>query len=161
MPEPPFPPGDQETESIFLPGYRNYLVYCDDSGLHGSTHYAFGSLWIPAERRGDFPALVNGLGDKHRMHDEFKWQKINSRNQQFYLDLAQTFLQNVKKAIANHLGWSDLKADTIPSEWKFNIWTFWDPTKGEERSVKTRPVRLRYPMRLVEVRRPAGRTSST
>jgi len=31
------PPGDKESGSFFLPGYRNYLVYCDDSGLHGST----------------------------------------------------------------------------------------------------------------------------
>ncbi len=281
MPERSFPPGDQETESIFLPSYRNYLVYCDDSGLHGSTHYAFGSLWIPAERRGDFPALVNGLRDKYRMHDEFKWQKINSRNEQFYLDLVQTFFRrpwmmfhcfiveksyvdkeahggdydlarrkhlallpkkkiemlcsggvkklyhlrvdplpsryrkadetaekiinaslrheighpavrtlytrdsktttgiqltdvllgavmddwagastaapkkNVKKAIAGYLGWPDLKADTSPYEWKFNIWTFWDPTKGDKRTVKTRPVHLRHPMRLVQVRRRA------
>ncbi len=58
MTVPSFPPGDNESDSTFLPGYRNYLVYCDDSGLHGSTHYAFGSFWIPAERRGDFPALV-------------------------------------------------------------------------------------------------------
>jgi len=274
-----FPPGDEESGSIFLPGYRNYLVYCDDSGLHGSTHYAFGSFWIPAERRGDFPALVKALRDVHNMHDEFKWQKINARNEQFYLDLVEMFFrrpwmmfhcliveksyvdkeahggdydlarrkhfallpkkkiemlcsggakkvyhlrvdplpsryakadeaaekiinaslkkeighpavrtlytrdsktttgiqvadvllgavmddwaggsravpkQNVKKAIAAHLGWPDLKADTTPFEWKFNIWTFWDPTKGEERPVKTRPVRLRYAMRLVEVRR--------
>jgi hypothetical protein len=38
---------------------------------------------------------------------------------------------------------------------KFNIWTFWNPRAGEERPVKTRPVRLRYPMRLVEVRQRA------
>ena len=81
MARPNFRAGDEESGSIFLPGYRNYLVYCDDSGLHGSTHYAFGSFWIPAERRGDFPALVKALRDKHHMHDEFKWQKINARNE--------------------------------------------------------------------------------
>jgi len=47
----------------------------------------------------------------------------------------------VKRDIAAHLGWPDLTKDTRPSEWKFNIWTFWDPTKGEERPVKTRPLR--------------------
>ena len=63
MAAPRLPAGDEESESIFLTGYRNYLVYCDDSGLHDSTHYAFGSLWIPAERRGDLPALVKVLRD--------------------------------------------------------------------------------------------------
>lgn len=275
----PFPPGDQESESIFLPGYRNYLVYCDDSGLHGSTHYAFGSFWIPAERRGDFPALISALRDKHGMRDECKWHKISARNEPFYLDLVEMFFrrpwmmfhclivqksyvdkaahdgdydlarrkhfallpktkiqmlcsggarkayhlrvdplpsrykkadqaaekiinaslqneigqpavrtlftrdskttsgiqvadvllgavmddwagssttapkQRVKKAIADCLGWSDLNADTLPSEWKFNIWTFWNPKAGEGRRLQTRPVRLRYPTRLVEVRR--------
>jgi len=93
MATPRFPAGDKESGSIFLPGYRNYLVYCDDSGLHGSTHYAFGSFWIPAERRGDFPALVTALRDVHNMHDEFKWQKINARNEKFYLDLVEMFFR--------------------------------------------------------------------
>jgi hypothetical protein len=279
MATPKLPAGDDESDSIFLPGYRNYLVYCDDSGLHGSTHYAFGSFWIPAERRGDFPALVNALRDKHRMQDEIKWSKVNARYEPFYLDLVEMFFRrpwmmfhclilqkayvdkeahdgdydlarrkhfamllktkiqalcaggakkvyhlrvdplpsryekadeaaekiinaslrkeigdpavrtlytrdsktttgiqvadlllgavmddwagkstsapklSVKRAIAEHLGWPDLSRDTRPSDWKFNIWTFWDPTKGEERPVKTRLVRLRYSMRLVEVRR--------
>ena len=43
-----------------------------------------------------------------------------------------------------------------------NLLDLLGPIKGEERSVLTRPVRLRYPMRLVEVRReveaPAGAT---
>src|SRR5437899_1289925 len=93
MATPRFPAGDEESGSIFLPGYRNYLVYRDDSGLHGSTHYAFGSRWIPAERRGDFPALVGALREKHNMHDEFKWQKINARNEAFYLDLVEMFFR--------------------------------------------------------------------
>jgi hypothetical protein len=274
-----FPAGDEESESVFLPGYRNYLVYCDDSGLHGSTHYAFGSFWIPAQRRGTFPALVDALRDKHNMRDEFKWQKINTRNEAFYLDLVEMFFRrpwmmfhcliveksyvdkdahggdydlarrkhfamlpktkiqmlcaggakklyhlrvdplpsryakadeaaekiinaslkkeighpavrtlytrdsktttgiqvtdvllgavmddwagkstsapkrSVKQAIAGHLGWPDLTRDTSPFEWKFNIWTFWNPKAGEKRPVRTRSVRLRFPMRLVEVRR--------
>ncbi len=282
---PDMPPGDEESAAIFLPEYRNYLVYCDDSGLHGSTHYAFGSFWIPAERRGDFPALINALRRKHGMWNEIKWTKIAPFTERFYIDLVNLFFerkwmmfhclivakayvdkaahggdydlarrkhfallpktkiralcaggakklyhlrvdalpsrykkadeaaekiinaslraeidqpravrtlftrdsktttgiqmadlllgavmddwggsstaapkQRVKKAIAEHLGWADLRADTVPGEWKFNIWTFWDPTRGEKRSVKTRPVRLRVPMRLVAARPASGRS---
>ncbi len=57
--------------------------------------------------------------------------------------------QKVKRAIAEHLGWRDLAADTKPFDWKFNIWNFYDPTSGEEREVETRRVNLRYPMKLV------------
>lgn len=32
----------------------------------------------------------------------------------------------VKRQIAANLGWPDLKSDTKPDVWKFNIWHFWD-----------------------------------
>jgi hypothetical protein len=40
--------------------------------------------------------------------------------------------------IAEHLGWPDLHADTLPDVRKFNIWRFWDPTSGEARPEITR-----------------------
>lgn len=52
----------------------------------------------------------------------------------------------VSKFIASHLGWQDMGADTHPSEWKFNVWNFYDPTTGEPREVKTRKVNLLYPV---------------
>lgn len=271
---------DEEPESVVLPGYRNFLVYCDDSGVHGATHYAFGSLWMPWERRGDFAELIRGLRERHKMLDEFKWKRVNRRFEAFYLDLVDMFFRRpwlmfhclivekavvdreahqgdydlarrkhfamllkakirdlcsvpggskkryhvrvdpfpsryakadqaaerivnrqlvqaighpavatlftrdskktsgialadlllgavmddwcgdstrvqkdkVRKSIAAHLGWTDLAADTHPYEWKFNVWTFFDPTAGLGRPVRTRPVTLRYPMRLVERR---------
>lgn len=45
--------------------------------------------------------------------------------------------------IAHHLGWPDLKADTRPEERKFNVWVFYDPTRGPRRAV-TRAARLVY-----------------
>jgi hypothetical protein len=269
---------DDEPASTFLPGYRNYLVYCDDSGLNGTTHYAFGSLWMPSERRGTFVDLIRSLRNRHRMQDEFKWKKINRRYEAFYCDLVETFFRrpwlmfhcllveravihkefhngdydlarrkhfamllkakirdlclttngktkryhvrvdplpsrypkadeaalrivnsqlkqaighpavatlltrdskktpgialadvllgavmddwcgastitpkkNVKDTVAHHLGWADLAADTYSSEWKFNIWLFYDPKSGDKRSSNTRSVSLKYPMRLVE-----------
>ena len=51
----------------------------------------------------------------------------------------------VQRSIAEHLGWSDLHADTWNIEKKFNIWFFYDPTLGP-RDVKSRDVRLKYPL---------------
>ena len=46
--------------------------------------------------------------------------------------------QNVIARIADHLGWDDLAADTMPGAQKFNIWRFWDPTSGKPRPEVTR-----------------------
>ncbi len=49
--------------------------------------------------------------------------------------------------IARHLGWGDLHSDTHPDERKFNVWVFYDPTRGP-RAVKTRAVKLVHPLPL-------------
>lgn len=46
--------------------------------------------------------------------------------------------------VAEHLGWKHLKYDTFGTEKKFNIWNFYDPTKGP-RITETREVNLKYP----------------
>jgi hypothetical protein len=46
----------------------------------------------------------------------------------------------IMKEVARHLGWEDLRADTWRSEWKFNIWYFYDPTTHEGRESQTREV---------------------
>jgi hypothetical protein len=51
---------------------------------------------------------------------------------------------NVRKIIAEHLGWEDLDSDTAVRERKFNIWYFHDPPR-EGRRVSTRAVILKYP----------------
>jgi hypothetical protein len=50
----------------------------------------------------------------------------------------------IKLFIASHVGWDDLRSATFPTERKFNIWYFHDPTLGE-REVRARPTRLKYP----------------
>lgn len=272
MPAEPGPDLEVDEQAL-IPGYRNYLIFCDDSGLHGSTHYGFGSLWMPSERRGDIHTRVRELRKRHRLRpDEIKWTKINGGNCAFYEDLVREFftrpwlmfhclvvrkgyvdkdlhggsydlarrkhfamlirqkvsffsggaadkayhvrvdrlpssygkadeaafkivnatLENelgisavhtlftrdskatlgiqlsdvllgavmaevtseansgpklrIRRAVAEHLGWSDLKADTLYAEWKFNIWHFYNPKSGEPREVTTRRVRLKLPM---------------
>lgn len=52
----------------------------------------------------------------------------------------------LRRFIASHLGWDDLGFDTKPAERKFNVWHFYDPTRGP-RDIETRDVHLKYPYR--------------
>jgi hypothetical protein len=256
------------------PGVVRWLISIDETGVNGTRHYGFGSLWMSWQRRGDFAALVERLRAEHRYHDEIKWTRIKRGNVGFYGALVKEFFTSpwlqfhcilVEKAvvrkelhkgdwdlarrkhltllitnkvarcaaihrrrpqtfrvwtdsihsryskadeameiisehvlreklgknqtldgvythdskdkpsiqlsdllvgavvaaregdmktaekqaivalIAEHLGWPDLKADTRPEERKFNVWVFYDPTRGKRRE-KTRDVTLRFPL---------------
>jgi hypothetical protein len=48
----------------------------------------------------------------------------------------------VQQSIAGHLGWPDLRADTKPKERKFNVWVFYDRSRGR-RTCDTRRVTLK------------------
>jgi len=252
-----------------------WLVSCDESGMHGARFYGFGTLWMPWQRRGDFASEIQTLRDAHGCTDELKWNKAGSRqNRDFFEDLIQYFFQRpwlafhalivrkdmvdrtmhdgdmdlarrkhftmllttkiraclaaqrrrehtfriwvdpihsryrkadeaaekiannvlkaalgqvrpvdkvitrdskdtpsiqicdfllgavmdawqqeasspvkkrLQKTIAHHLGWLDLRADTVPKERKFNVWYFYDQRRGD-REPKTRDVRLIYPL---------------
>ena len=75
---------DDEGQDIPVPGYRNYLVYSDESGIHGARYYGFGTLWMPWERRGDFQALVADLRSRHRYTDEIKWIHVTRFSRPFW-----------------------------------------------------------------------------
>lgn len=51
--------------------------------------------------------------------------------------------QELANRIANYLGWDTLLHDTWDSSRKFNIWYFYDPTKGP-REIETKEVKLKY-----------------
>lgn len=53
---------------------------------------------------------------------------------------------NVRRSLAEHLGWPDLLADTHPREWKFNLWYFCAGGDVQAREVQTRRVQLKIPM---------------
>jgi hypothetical protein len=59
----------------------------------------------------------------------------------------------VRKHLAEHLGWSDMRSDTHPSIWKFNLWYFYDPSAGRLREVPTRAVIFKSPIRPFRPRR--------
>lgn len=75
-----------------LPGYRNYLVYCDECGQSGKTYYGFGSLWMPWERR-DFNRLVTQIRERHRDEHEITWHKIDARTEPMYRELMEEFFR--------------------------------------------------------------------
>lgn len=76
------------------PGVRSWLISCDESGVHGSTHYGFGSLWMKWQRRGDFFDHFREIKERHRFIDECKWKSIHSpRNLPFYEELISYFFQ--------------------------------------------------------------------
>ncbi len=76
------------------PAYRNFLVYCDESGIDGQqSHVGFGSLWLPYEGRGRFTGLVNDVRIAHRYNDEIKWNKVRSANLPFYRALVDAFFK--------------------------------------------------------------------
>ncbi|HSE19582.1 MAG TPA: DUF3800 domain-containing protein [Pyrinomonadaceae bacterium] len=258
-----------------IDGVRSWLIACDESGVHGSPHYGFGSLWLRWQRRGNFYADYYNLASKHGFVDECKWSSANRKHLlPFYQDLISYFFQKrwmvfhclvcrketiqkqvyhnndwdlarrkhytmlltrkirqavqrfpqrkhefrvyvdpiasrynkadeamevisnnvlnqrfrhinpvvsvvtrdsketpaiqvcdlllgavmeswqqratnltkraIRRTIAWHLGWNDLDSDTMPTERKFNIWYFLDPSR-ESRRVETKKVRLHFP----------------
>lgn len=75
------------------PGYKNYLVYCDESGTDGAEYYGFGSLWMPWERRGDFHNIITTLRSAHSFTNELKWKKVGPRNFEFCKALVGEFFR--------------------------------------------------------------------
>lgn len=82
---------ESEITGAPLPDHRNYLVYCDESGVDGQVYYGFGTLWMPWERRGDLTGLVARLRERYRYTDEIKWTAINRRSAEFYRELVGEF----------------------------------------------------------------------
>ncbi len=77
------------------PPYRNYLVFCDESGSHGTRCYAFGSLWMPSQRRGQFAALIADIRRRHPYGaEEIKWTKVNTAKLSMYKELVDMFFKH-------------------------------------------------------------------
>lgn len=73
---------------------RSWLIACDESGIHGSTHYGFGSLWLKWQRRGDFIEHFRDIKESNNYDYECKWNKITSKQfLPFYKDLIEYFFK--------------------------------------------------------------------
>jgi hypothetical protein len=70
---------------------RHYLIYCDESGLHGSRLTGFGTLWMTYERRGDFRRIIEGLRAKYFPPNEIKWERVKRQTYPFFEALIDEF----------------------------------------------------------------------
>jgi hypothetical protein len=69
-------------------------------------------------------------------------------------DATSTHKLRVRRHLAKHLGWPDMRSDTRPEIWKFNLWYFYDPSSGRRREIPTREIRFKLPIRPFRHRRP-------
>jgi Protein of unknown function (DUF3800) len=83
--------GDDEDEPA--PGVLRWLVSCDESGVHGSPCYGFGTLWMTWQRRGDLARLIRDLRTEHRYRDEIKWNHVRRASVPFYQALVESFFK--------------------------------------------------------------------
>lgn len=81
-------------EIDFPPEYRNYLIYCDESGGDSQAYHGWGTFWIPAERRGDLAQVLRDLKRKHEFQGEVKWNRIGYRNAPFFRDICGQFFRS-------------------------------------------------------------------
>jgi hypothetical protein len=73
---------------------RHFLIFCDESGVHGTSTTGFGTLWMPWERRGDFAALWTTLKARHFPPSEVKWEKVKARTLPFFEALVDEFFRH-------------------------------------------------------------------
>lgn len=85
---------DDDAADGGLPGYRNYLVYGDESGIDGQVYYGFGTLWLPYEARGRLTQLVRRLRrESGGLQDELGWSAVNAKKLPLCLALVEEFFR--------------------------------------------------------------------
>ena len=80
---------------------KRCLIACDESGVHGSAHYGFGSLWLSWQRRGDFYSDFQNIAIRNKFREECKWSQAHQAYYlPYYEELIDYFFQ--KKWLAFH-----------------------------------------------------------
>ena len=77
-------------------GVKRWLISCDESGLHGARYYAFGTLWMAWQRRGDF-RIGSKIRSAHPEHlrSEFKWVNVNRQTLATYRDMLVQLVRKI------------------------------------------------------------------
>lgn len=90
---PHFSDADNQSAAPAQPAYKNFAIYCDETGMGGGhQYYGFGSLWIPWERRGDLAAILRERRERH-FDRELKWGGVNGRTLEMYRELIDEFFR--------------------------------------------------------------------
>lgn len=72
---------------------RHYLMYCDESGLHGTRLTGFGSLWMTYERRGDFQQIWRDLAQSVLSPERSEVGEVKKETQPFFEALVDEFFR--------------------------------------------------------------------
>lgn len=101
------------------PGVRSWIIACDESGVHGSAHYGFGSLWMKYQRRGEFLQDFRNICANHYFDRECKWSKAKSlKHQGFYDELIEYFFK--RRWLAFHC--LVVRKDAVKRDFHKNDW---------------------------------------
>jgi len=81
-----------------------YEIYCDEvhpevftSANPTAQYLMIGSLWVPAELRGQIKQRIGDLRQQYQTWGEIKWSKVSPSRQNFYLALINLFLDYDKE----------------------------------------------------------------
>lgn len=71
---------------------RTMSVYCDETGAHDCSYFAWGSIWMAHERQDEFNARIDAIAKKHGVRGEFGWKDSQGRAA-FCKELVRWFFQ--------------------------------------------------------------------
>jgi hypothetical protein len=79
----------------------NYEIYCDESqpdvfwsqSNERAKYLMIGGLWLPAELRQDIKHDIRNIKEEFRIKSEFKWHKVHSSKELFYMALIDLFMK--------------------------------------------------------------------
>lgn len=76
-----------------------FEVYCDEANPDVLTsenprarYLMIGSLWLPAELRGEIKGRIAALRERHKAWGEIKWNKVSPKRLNFFVELIDLFI---------------------------------------------------------------------
>ena len=72
---------------------KNWLLAIDESGGKSTSHYGFGALIMPYDRRGDFIGKFKSLCEFFGYENEVKWKRVNKRSNELVTALVDYFFE--------------------------------------------------------------------
>ncbi len=76
----------------------DFEIYCDESRqelfhspVPGGQYVLIGGIWIKAGERPAHKQAIKALRARHRLHGEFKWNRVSPSRAEFYKDLVGLF----------------------------------------------------------------------
>jgi len=73
-----------------------FNIYCDESCVENvdAKYMTIGALLIPREKKQIIVTEIKKIYKKHKINQELKWNKVNSRHLDFYTQIINYFIKN-------------------------------------------------------------------